>query len=74
MIPTVSIESREVASASDAPTNWAIPGRVIEMRSALKDITMTENKMVVAVKRTSERSENMECTMCNLTKCDQTSS
>jgi hypothetical protein len=29
------------------------------MRSALKDITISENKMVVAVKKTSEPSENM---------------
>jgi len=43
------------------------------MRSALKDITMTENKMVVAVKKTSEPSENMECRICSLTKYDHTS-
>jgi hypothetical protein len=43
------------------------------MMSALKDITMSENKMVVAMKKTSESSENMECRMFSLTKCDHTS-
>jgi hypothetical protein len=43
------------------------------MRSALKDITMSENKMVVAVKKFSEPSENMECRMCSLTKGDHPS-
>jgi hypothetical protein len=32
-------------------------GSVNEMRSALKDITMSENKRVVAVKKVSESSE-----------------
>jgi hypothetical protein len=43
------------------------------MRFALKDITMSENKMVVAMKKTSEPSENMECRMCSLTKDGYTS-
>ena len=43
------------------------------MRSALKDITRSEKKMVVAVKKTSEPSENMECRICSLTKNGQTS-
>jgi hypothetical protein len=49
MIATVNIESREVASAS--AEKLRISAGFNEMRSALKDITMTENKMVVAVKK-----------------------
>lgn len=48
-------------------------GEVNEMRSALKDITMTENKMVVAVKKKKLQNRvktwNAECAVSqNVTK------
>jgi hypothetical protein len=43
------------------------------MRFALKDITMSANKRVVAVQKPSEPSENTECRIFGLTEGDHTS-
>ena len=36
------------------------------------DITMSANRMVVTVEKTSEPTENVECRICVLTKGDRT--
>jgi len=43
------------------------------MRSALKDITISANKRVVAEEKASELGENTECRICVLTEGDHTS-
>jgi hypothetical protein len=50
MVTTVSLESRAVTSANGARFKSRFKS-VNEMRFALKDITMTEHKMVFAVKK-----------------------
>jgi hypothetical protein len=51
MVMTVSLESRAVLSATGPSTVGMFKSPVNEMKFALKDITMTEHKMVFAVKK-----------------------
>jgi hypothetical protein len=62
MIATDLIESREVESASNVNVSGRDPG-VNEMKYAHMDITTSENKMVVAVKKLQNpvKTWNAEC-------------